>query len=104
MGTMTIMQSDVPEAVRGNGQWQPRRHARCSMFKPAHVVLEDTVLDCVLLDLSAGGARVYLIARAQLPDRVALWLPSGESRAMRRVWQQGSYIGPEATGDTVPAS
>ena len=104
MGTMTITQSDAPEAVRGDGQWQPRRHARSSMFKPAHVVLEDAVLDCVLLDLSSGGAQVYLIARAELPDRVTLWLPSGESRAMRRVWQQGSYIGLEAVGDIVPAS
>jgi hypothetical protein len=59
------------------------------MFKPAQVVLEDAVLDCVLLDLSPGGAQVYLIARAELPDRVTLWLPGGESRAMLRRWQRG---------------
>ena len=84
--------------------WRPRRHARCRMFKPAHVVLEDAVLDCVLLDLSPGGAQVYLIARAELPDRVTLWLPGGESLPVLRRWQRGSHIGFEAVGEAVPPS
>ena len=94
-----------PEATaRGAGGWQPRRHARCRMFKPAHVVLDDAVLDCVLLDLSPGGAQVCLLARAELPDRATLWLPGGGSRPMRRRWQRGSRIGFEAVGDAVPPS
>ena len=74
------------------------------MFKPAHVVLEGAVLECVLLDLSPGGAQVYLIARAEVPDRVALWLPGGESLTVRRCWQRGSHIGFETVGDAVPPS
>jgi PilZ domain len=104
MGVMAVDRSDLPEAARGDGEWRPRRYARCSMFKPAHVVLEDAVLDCVLLDLSPGGAQIYLLARAELPDSVVLWLPGGESRPMRRRWQQGSHIGFEAMGDAVPLS
>src|SRR5215211_2215679 len=63
--------SGVEGAHDDDGRWwRPRRHARCRMFKPAHVVLENAVLDCVLLDLSPGGAQVYLIARTELPERV----------------------------------
>ena len=101
---MAVEQSGAPEVTRGEGEWQPRRFARCSMFKPAHVVLDDAVLECVLLDLSPGGAQVYLLAHAVLPDLVALWLPGGESRPMRRRWQQGSHIGSEAVEDVLPSS
>ena len=104
MDTMTIAPEGGPDGAHGGTGWQPRRHTRCSMFKPAHVVLEDAVLDCVLLDLSEGGAQIYLIARAELPDLVTLLLPTGESRAMRRRWQRGSHIGFEAAGDAVPPS
>ncbi len=104
MEAMSVERSGAPEATRGEGDWRPRRHARCRMFKPAHVVLEVAVLDCVLLDLSPGGAQVYLIARADLPDLVVLWLPGGESRPMRRRWQQGSHIGFEAAGEALPPS
>ncbi len=104
MGAMAVGRSGLPEAARGEGEWRPRRYARCRMFKPAHVVLEDAVLDCVLLDLSPGGAQIYLLAHAELPDLVALWLPGGESRPMRRRWQKRSHIGFEAQADAFPPS
>ena len=88
----------------GESARRPRRHARSTMFKPAHVVLEDAVLDCVLLDLSPGGAQAYLIARAEVPERVVLWLPGGGSRPVRRAWQQGSHVGFEALGEAVPTA
>src|SRR5215210_5155945 len=103
MGPMAVGKVGAPEAVaRGEGDWQPRRHARCRMFKPAHVVLDDAVLDCVLLDLSPGGAQVCLLARAELPDRATLWLPGGGSRPMRRRWQRGSRVGFKAVGGCRP--
>lgn len=104
MGSITVARNDASVPGHGDGGWLPRRHNRCSMFKPAHVVLEDAVLDCVLLDLSPGGAQVFLMARAELPDLVTLWLPGGEGRAMRRCWQRGSHIGFEAVGEPVPPS
>ena len=103
METIALRASGTEDAGAG-GHWQPRRHARCSMFKPAHVATDDAVHDCVLLDLSPGGAQVYLIARAELPDVVTLLLPSGESRTMLRRWQQGSHIEFEAVGDAVSPS
>jgi len=88
----------------GAGNWQPRRHPRCSMFKPAHLASETDLLECVLLDLSPGGAQVCLMTRAEVPELITLLLPGGESRSMRRCWQRGSYIGLEAIGNVVPPS
>jgi hypothetical protein len=95
---------NVEEEPLSGGSWHPRRHARCRMFKPAHIVTERAVHDCVLLDLSPGGAQIYLVARAELPDLVTLLLPGGESRRMCRAWQRGSHIGLEAVGDPIPPS
>lgn len=104
VGPATSARESGAERVPGDGRWRVRRHARCRMFKPAHVVLDDAVLDCVLLDLSPGGAQICLLARADLPDLVTLWLPGGEGRPMRRRWQRGSHIGFEAVGDALPPS
>jgi PilZ domain len=115
VGALAVMEGEAMEIFEttregaalpalGSSEWHPRRYARCRMFKPAHVVLDDAVLDCVLLDVSPGGAQVYLMARAEVPDLVTLWLPDGESRRMRRRWQQGSHIGFEAVGAAVPPS
>ena len=84
-----------------DAEWQPRRHIRCRMFKPAHLVLTDAVLDCVLLDLSPGGAQVCLRTGAEVPTRAILRLPGGESRPMRRCWRRGLRIGFEAVGPGV---
>lgn len=92
------------EEAPGDRRWQVRRHHRCRMFKPAHLVLDDAVLDCVLLDLSPGGAQVCLLAQADVPDLATLWLPGGEGRRVRRRWQRGSRVGFEAVGDAFPPS
>ncbi len=98
METLTITPNGPAGQAGGDSGWQPRRYERCGMFKPAQIVLEDAVLDCVLLDISPAGAQVFLIARAELPDVVTLWLPGGEGRTVRRRWQQGSHIGFETVG------
>lgn len=93
------------ENASEDAEWQPRRRqARRRLFRPAHVVVDDTVLECVLVDISLDGAQVCLVAWANLPERVTLLLPGGGSRPMRRCWQQGSFIGFEALGDPVRVS
>ena len=87
-----------------NAGWQPRRHIRCRMFKPAHLVLTDAILGCVLLYLSPGGAQVCLRTGAEVPARAVLCLPGGESRPMRRCWQRGLRVGFEAVGQRVMLS
>jgi hypothetical protein len=92
------------EGTGDDAEWQPRRrHNRCRIFRPAHALLDDVVLDCVLVDVSPNGAQVCLVAWAELRDRVTLLLPNVGSRPMR-CWQQGSFIGFEALGDAVSLS
>ena len=92
------------EGAGDAAEWQPRRHARHQLFRPAYVMVDDALLDCVLVDISPDGAQVCLVAWAELPERVTLLLPNAGSRPMRRCWQQGSFIGFEALGDAVPLS
>ena len=88
-----------------DAEWRPRRrHDRRQIFRPAHVVVDDAVLDCVVVDISADGAQVCLVAWADLPECVTLLLPNSGSRPMRRCWQQGSFIGFEAVGDAARLS
>ena len=100
-----MTQNGVAGAARGGaGRREARRHARCRMFKPAHLVTDGAVLDCVLLDLSPGGAQVCVMGGAEPPDRAVLWLPTGESWPVRRAWRQGPLIGFEVMGDAAPQS
>ena len=93
------------EGAGDDAEWRPRRrHDRCRIFRPAHVLVGDAVLDCVLVDMSPDGAQVCLVAWAELPERVTLLLPNAGSRPMRRCWQRGSFIGFEAAGDAARLS
>lgn len=89
---------NVVEAAREDDQWRARRPGRSRMFKPAQIAFGGSVLDCVLLDVSPHGAHLHLMAPADVPCLVTLRLPHGESRPMRRCWQQGSHIGFEVVG------
>ena len=87
----------------GDGRTRTRRHARVRVCAPAHLVAPDgAVFECVLVDLSPGGAKVYLAEPAEVPDLVTLWPPGGESRPVRRLWQFGPYMGFEAAGGAAP--
>jgi PilZ domain len=98
-------EGDADAAGCDDAEWRPRRrHDRFRLSRRAHVVVDDTVLDCVMVDISPDGAQVCLVAWAELPERVTLLLPNAGSRPMRRCWQQGSFIGFEALGDPVPLS
>lgn len=98
MNSAKIAGENVAEAARANGEWRSRRPGRSRMFKPAQIAFDGSVLDCVLLDVSPHGAHLHLMAPAEVPGLVTLRLPDGESRSMRRCWQQGSHIGFEVVG------
>jgi hypothetical protein len=100
-----IRAGDEGEGAGDDSEWRPRRrHARHRLFRPAHLVVDDTVVDCVLVDISPDGAQVCLVAWADLPERVTLLLPNAGSRPLRRRWQQGSFIGFETAGEAVRLS
>ena len=92
-----------PEGAGDDAEWRPRRrHDRIRLFRPAHLVVGDATVDCVLVDVSPDGAQVCLVAWAELPDHVTLLLPNTGVRHLLRRWQRGSFVGFEALGDALP--
>ncbi len=49
-------------------------------------------VDCVVLDLSAGGACVHVSGQAAIPDRIT-FIHSGTKKACRVVWRKGRRVG-----------
>ena len=49
-------------------------------------------VDCVVLDISAGGACVHAEGHAPIPDRVT-FVHSGTKKACRVVWRRGRRLG-----------
>ena len=59
-----------------------RQHGRAHVLKRARLVYRSgwSSVDCVVLDLSPGGARIRLDALLGLPDRFELRVVGGPSR------------------------
>jgi hypothetical protein len=54
-----------------------------------------TVIDCLVLDLSDGGARVETILAADIPEALFLRAGNGAERRVYRRWGSGQQIGLE---------
>jgi hypothetical protein len=63
------------------------------MIKKGQLASEDAILRCVVLDVSATGARVYLSAAGEVSEVVILRLPDGSKRRARRTWQRDAEVG-----------
>ena len=77
---------------------QPRRFARVQptgrMQKTAKIIVAPRapVIDCDVVDYSAGGACLAIYGQAQLPNRFEL-LYCGTKRRCRVVWSKGRRLG-----------
>ncbi len=71
-------------------------------IEAAQLAFGGSVLDCALLDASRGGARVFLLALAAVPEYAILRLRGGESWTVRRQWQQGAQVGFRVVGTASP--
>ena len=67
------------------------------MIRAAQIAFSGTVLDCALLETSRGGARIHLLAPAEVPEIVTLRL-GGESWSLQRRWQRGEEVGFKVVG------
>lgn len=63
-----------------------------------------SVLDCVLLNISNGGAHLYFKATTDVPDLATLRLDNGEVRMVRRRWQESCHAGFEFGGTSAAAA
>ena len=68
------------------------------MIKAAQLAFDGSVLNCVLLDVSPSGVRLYFPTPTEAPDLATFRLKDGESRTVQRRWQNGSQAGFEFVG------
>jgi hypothetical protein len=73
-----------------------RRFHRAHVRKPAKVIFspDDGLIDCIVLDLSIGGACLELASPAIIPEQFDLTFDSARTlRACRVAWRSGHKIG-----------
>jgi two-component system cell cycle response regulator len=74
-----------------------RKHPRIAVVQPATLLRDDgsPIADCVLRDISVGGARLRIEAVAQVPRTFNLQVPRGGKvqRHCELVWQADSEMG-----------
>ena len=72
---------------------EQRQDHRKGVLKRAQVVVDGAVLDCIVENLSATGAKLRFAPPAPLPEALALRFPDGTSHAARRTWSRGATVG-----------
>lgn len=86
-------EDDSVEAKRDN-----RGAQRDRVLKGGQVTFGNSILDCIVLDISVSGARISFSTPAQVPEVVALRLRDGSTYPARRSWARGAELGLEFTG------
>lgn len=77
---------------------QERRYARVEprglVSKTATLIVDmrRPVMEAVLIEMSAGGACVFVQGQGDIPDRLTL-LHAGVKKACRVVWKRGRRVG-----------
>ena len=87
------------------GSIERRQTRRIRSLKEGKVVLDDwRTIDCVIREMSDGGARLEFPTVANLPVEFRLLVVSTNTLApAARVWQRGSRAGIKFTGPAKPA-
>jgi hypothetical protein len=75
-----------------------REQAREGVLKAAKLLYGNTVVDCVVLDISERGARIRTSAMMALPKEVALCFRSGAAFRAELRWARAQEAGLEFTG------
>jgi hypothetical protein len=70
-----------------------RLAARETVLKSGQIVFRDIVIDCVILDISAEGARVRTAVMVPIPEQVTLRVRGGAVLPAVRRWARGTEIG-----------
>ena len=71
---------------------------RKAVLKGAQIIFQDSVFDCVVLNISTKGARVRTEAMMPVPEQVSLSLRDGTVVPALRRWARGTEIGFEFVG------
>ena len=92
-------------AADGDGGAHNRGDHRQRTLKAAKIILTDwTTMDCVVRDISKGGARIALGDAFSLPQEFRLLLVSTNTIVpVQLLWQRGQTAGLGFTGPEEPA-
>lgn len=87
-------QYDGPELPRKQ-QRKKRAADRQTVYRFARVIMPDrSMLNCIIKDLSPGGARIMIEGNIELPPRVLLKIDqTGQTKQARVAWQKETEIG-----------
>lgn len=86
------------EADSAEAMWVNRGAQRDRVLKGGQITFGNSVLDCIVLDVSISGARVSCSTLALVPEVVTLRLRDGSTYPARRAWARGEELGLEFTG------
>ena len=70
-----------------------RRARRERLLVRAQIVADGNFHDCILLDLTATGARIETMLPLALPDHFALRFSNGRQEVCERRWRVGQRMG-----------
>ena len=86
-GFLTRKWADAPNAE------ERRRFPRCWVLWAGHIVSADQSVDCVILNLSASGAKVRLYEPVAMSERLTLTIRRYGDFQCRLVWQNDAEFG-----------
>lgn len=91
--TASAAQFDAPEPPRPSSN--KRKTSRQTVYRFARLVLPDrSVMNCIIKDISAGGARVVIEGNITMPPRVLMKIDqTGETKRARLAWQKDMEVG-----------
>lgn len=98
---------DGMQAFADLGQWERRSSPRIRMFKQGKLILpnNNSVFDCIIRDMSEGGARVSCSSTGVLPNEMQLvFCALREVRVVRVVWRRPDQLGLQFLTPPRPAS
>jgi hypothetical protein len=92
MGDSPVILPKIPDP--GNpGSGGRRPGLRKSMLKGAKLLFNESVVDCLVLNISETGARVRTAAVVPIPDRIRLRLNDGATFSAAVRWTRGMEFG-----------
>ena len=81
------------ETMAARANQDQRQFARAGLFWSGNLAWEDDKVDCLILDMSASGARVKIKRPLRSRRDLAFWVPRfGEFRS-DVMWRDGNVIG-----------
>ena len=75
-----------------------RREVRYRVIKAATLIFGDLEIDCIVVNISKGGACVKTLAEVALPEHVILKFQNDGSFRAQRIWSKGQEFGFSLTG------